>query len=363
MKIITTVIKCKLYPDKYQEKILRENSKEYIRAVNQLIHTKYLNEEWKSFTSKDVKANISGNLRDSAKQDMRSILSKYNKDKRKNPEVKMPFLKKPILKWSYVGYGIRDNGLIRLQCWDTKAIKMLVKADISNEQYDLIKNGKIGGLRITQKNNKWIAQIAITIVDVKNIDSDIVMGIDIGIKVPAVCVTSNNKTGFFGNGRMNKFYRRKFKTHKRKLGKFKKQNAINKIKTKERQWMTYQDHCISKQIINFAIKNNVSIIKMEKLSGIRQKTSKSRKNNTYIHTWSFFRLQKFIEYKAKKCGIQVIYVNPKYTSQICPNCGELNKAEDRLYSCEKCGYSTHRDKVGAINIMRVSTINGNSLSA
>ena len=52
--------------------------------------------------------------------------------------------------------------------------------------------------------------------------------------------------------------------------------------------------------LNFANQNNVSIIKMEKLSGIRQKTSKSRKNNTYIHTWSFFRLQKFIEYNETK---------------------------------------------------------------
>lgn len=358
-----TVIKCKLYPDEYQNKILHLNSKEYIRAVNQLTHTEYSNEEWKIFSSKNVKAEISGNLRDSVKQDMRSILTKYNKDKRKNPEVKIPLLKKPILKWSYVGYGIKDNGLIRLQCWDTKAIKMLVKADISNKQYEIIKQGKIGSLRITQKNNKWIAQIAITLPDTEKINNDIVMGIDVGIKVPAVCIINNGKTKFCGNGRMNKYYRRKFKVYKRKLGKQKKQKAINKIKTKEQQWMTYQDHCISKQIIDFAIKNNVSIIKMEKLSGIRQKTSKSRKNNKYIHTWSFFRLQQFVEYKAKRYGIQVIYVNPKYTSQICPICGELNKAEDRLYTCNKCGYSTHRDRVGAINIMRVSTIDSNSLSA
>ena len=80
---MVTLIKCKLYPDKYQDKILRQNSKEYIKAVNQLTHNEYKNEEWKKFTSKDVKANISGNLRDSAKQDMRSILSKYNKYKRK----------------------------------------------------------------------------------------------------------------------------------------------------------------------------------------------------------------------------------------------------------------------------------------
>ena len=172
-----------------------------------------------------------------------------------------------------------------------------------------------------------------------------------------------SKTKFFGNGRMNKYYRRKALSHKRKLGKAKKQKAINKLKDKEKRWMTYQDHCISKRIINFAIQNNVSQINLEKLSGIRQSTRKSRKNRGYIHRWSFYRLQQFIEYKANRVGIKVVYVNPKYTSQICPICGKINKAEDRLYCCSECGYSTHRDRVGAINIMRVSTIDGNSLSA
>jgi len=294
---------------------------------------------------------------------MKSILSKYYKDKKKNPDVKLPVLKKPILKWSYVGYTIRDNRTLRLQCWEGKAIKVVVKADILPEHYELINNGKIGSLRITKKNNKWIAQIAILLPDVELNNSYRTMGVDLGIKVPAVVVTDEYKTRFFGNGRMNRYYRRKFKEYKRKLGKLKKQNAINKIKDKERRWMTYQDHCISKQIVDFAKQNNIAQINMEKLSGIRQKTSKSRKNKHYIHTWSFYRMQQFVEYKARREGILVVYVNPKNTSQICPCCGELNKAEDRLYVCKDCGYSTHRDRVGAMNIMRVSAVDGNSLSA
>lgn len=356
-------LNCKIYPTKYQEKILKQNSLEYIRAVNQLIHTEYQNNEWKTFTSKDVHADISGNLRDSVKQDMKSILAKYNRELKKHKNPTLPTLKKPVLKWSYVGYTIRDNRILRLQCWDKKAIKVLMKTDISQQQYDVINSGKIGGLRITKKNNKWIAQIAVTISDSKPNDSNYVMGVDVGIKVPAVAVTDTGKTKFFGNGRMNKYYRRKIMVYKRRLGKAKKQKAINKIKNKEKRWMTYQDHCISKSIVDFAIQNNISQINMEKLSGIRQTTSKSRKNVKYIHKWSFYRLQSFIEYKANRVGIKVVYVNPKYTSQICPCCGHLNKAEDRLYTCEACGYNTHRDRVGAINIMRVSAIDGNSLSA
>jgi len=359
----STVLKCKLYPTEYQDNILTANSKEYIRAVNQLTHDNCDNDEWKRFTSRHVNAELSGNVRDSAKQDMRSILSKYNKDRRKKPDVKLPILKRPILKWSYVGYGIRDNQLLRLQCWDSKAFSILVKADISEAQYNIINSGKIGMLRVTQKNNKWIAQIAVTIPDVEQNDTGVCMGIDVGIKVPAVCVTSEGKTKFCGNGRMNKFYRRKALSHKRKLGKAKKLNALRNLKDKESRWMTYQDHCISKSIVDFAVKNHVGTINMEKLSGIRQSTSKSRKNTGYIHRWSFYRLQQFVEYKAERNGIKVVYVNPKYTSQVCPCCGKRNKAEDRTYTCSECGYTTHRDRVGAMNIMHVSAVDGNSLPA
>ncbi|ONI45903.1 hypothetical protein AN640_04015 [Candidatus Epulonipiscium fishelsonii] len=66
-----------------------------------------------------------------------------------------------------------------------------------------------------------------------------------------------------------------------------------------------------------------------------------------MHNWSFYRLSKFIEYKAKLEGIKVEYVNPAYSSQTCPVCREKNKVKDRGY---KCGYRNHRDVVGAINI-------------
>lgn len=304
-------------------------------------------------------ANLSGNVRDSVKQDMRSILSTYNKRLKKGLNPTLPVLKKPILKWSYVGYTIKPNQILSIQCWDGETKRLLVKVDISPEQYEQISSGKIGGLRITQKNGKWIAQIAVTLPDALLKESGEAMGIDLGIKVPAVAITSNGKVKFFGNGRENKYYRRKMLVRKQKMGRAKKLNALRNIKNKERRWMIYQDHCISKAIVDFAMANNIALIRMEKLSGIRATTSTSRKNKGYIHKWSFYRLQKFVEYKAKRIGIAVEYVNPHNTSQICPACGKLNKAKDRHYICE-CGYKAHRDIVGAINIMCVPVIDGNS---
>lgn len=186
------------------------------------------------------------------------------------------------------------------------------------------------------------------------------MGIDLGIKVPAVCVTSNNKIKFVGNGRHNKYIRRKFKSKRKALSKAKKIKTLKKMNNKEQRVMQDKDHKYSRSIINFALENNVSVIKLEELTNIRNTTRTSRKNNHNLHNWSFYRLASYIEYKAQLVGIRVEYVDPSYTSQICPSCGNKNKAKDRLYICS-CGLTKHRDVIGATNIM--SVMHGNSVSA
>lgn len=78
------------------------------------------------------------------------------------------------------------------------------------------------------------------------------MGVDLGLKVPAVAVTDDEKTRFFGNGRQNKYVRRMFKSKRKKLGGSKKLNAIRNFDDKEQRYMKDQDHKISRAIINFA---------------------------------------------------------------------------------------------------------------
>ena len=94
--------------------------------------------------------------------------------------------------------------------------------------------GKSGSLRITQKSGKYIAQIAVD-VEEKATASGGVMGVDLGLKIPAVAVCDNGKTKFFGNGRQNKYIRRKHRSDRRRLGKLKKLEAIRKRQNKEQK--------------------------------------------------------------------------------------------------------------------------------
>ena len=135
------------------------------------------------------------------------------------------------------------------------------------------------------------------------------------------------------------------------------------MNNKEQRWMKDQDHKISKAVVDFAVANNISVIRIEKLDNIRNTARTSRKNEKNLHTWSFYRLAHYITYKAELRGIKIETVNPKYTSQRCPNCGTKNHANDRKYTCVVCGFKSHRDRVGAMNIINAPVADGKSLPA
>ena len=95
---------------------------------------------------------------------------------------------------------------------------------------------KLGTLRITEKSGKYMAQIAVSAVPIQTTGTD-TMGIDLGLKIPAVAVTEKGKTIFCGNGRQNKYTKRKHRSLRKKLGKLKKVVALKKLNNREQRWM------------------------------------------------------------------------------------------------------------------------------
>ena len=363
---ITTQIK--LLPTQEQTALLIATMQEYIRTVNSAVDC-YVQAETKlKLTSKSVVVNLPSALKNQAIQDAKNVFNKYTKNIKvntkkepdKQKEIKVPVLKKLVAQWNNQNYAIKF-GYISFPVWlNGKSTRIMIKAIIADYQANLLSN-KLGTLRITKKSGKYIAQIAVIVDPIKSTGTN-TMGIDLGLKIPAVAVTQNGKTKFVGNGRQNKYFKRKNRAIRKKLGKLKKLKAIKKLDNKEQRWMQDQDHKISRQLVNFAKQNNVSTIRLEKLSGIRQTARTSRKNEKNLHTWSFYRLAQFIEYKAVLEGMKVEYVNPKYTSQTCPVCGKRNHANDRKYQCE-CGFKGHRDIIGAKNIISAPVVDGKSLPA
>ena len=56
-------------------------------------------------------------------------------------------------------------------------------------------------------------------------------------------------------------------------------------------------------------------------------------------------------YKAESAGRVLVLVNPKYTSQICYQCGNKGKRKGKLFTCELCNVSMDADYNAALNIL------------
>nr|WP_240542665.1 transposase [Exiguobacterium qingdaonense] len=355
----TLTVNIKLKPTKEQEVVLKSMAETYIETVNQLISDMVDAKAMLKLTSKSVCAHLPSAVKNQIIKDAQSVFKKAKKSKY---EI-VPILKKPYCTWNNQNYSFDFESISLPIMVDGKAKKTPIRAEMvdkHNRNFSLL-NNKLGAVRITKKSNKWIAQIAVTILTIEKTGSRI-LGVDLGLKVPAVASTDCDKVRFFGNGRENKYMKRKFRAKRKELGQKKKLNAIKKLDNKEQRWMKDKDHKVSREIVDFAKENNISVIRLEKLANIRQTARTSRKHNKNLHTWSFYRLGTFIEYKAKLEGIKVEHVDPAHTSQTCPSCGSRNKAKDRTYSCS-CGFNKHRDVVGAMNIRYAPVVDGKSQSA
>jgi transposase len=274
-------------------------------------------------------------------------------------EPTVPVLRKPCCYINNQNFKIKEDYIEFPVLIGGKSKRIAIRTSMTERQKYVLADSKLGTMRIVYKGNKIVAQIVYEVFEPKYSDNGNVMGVDLGIKCPAVSYISDGSVKFYGNGRKNKYIRRHYKYLRRKLQKAKYPEAVKRINDKEQRIMKDIDHKLSHDIIKVATAHNVKIIKLERLANIRSTTRTSRKNNHSLHTWSFYRLAQYIEYKAKLAGIKVEYVNPAYTSQTCPICGHVHHANDRNYSC-KCGFHIHRDLLGAMNICNSTEYVGDS---
>ncbi|WP_217451746.1 zinc ribbon domain-containing protein [Metallosphaera tengchongensis] len=71
-----------------------------------------------------------------------------------------------------------------------------------------------------------------------------------------------------------------------------------------------------------------------------------------LYLMHYRRLQYWVERQTKKHGLEVVYVDPHYSSTSCPKCGkEVEEVAHRYFRCP-CGYEDHRDVISVMNLYR-----------
>lgn len=189
------------------------------------------------------------------------------------------------------------------------------------------------------------------------IDPNGFIGVDLGI----VQIASDSDGESF-SGEVVENTRRRYHTLRKDLqscGSRSARRHLQRIRRNESRFRRNQNHVISKKLVEKA-KDTGRGIKLEQLKYIRERTTVRKSDRAKHSGWSFFQLQSFIEYKAKREGVAVQSVDPRNTSRQCAACGYIDKANRKTQSrfqCVSCGHVANADKNAAINIAARANVN------
>ena len=133
---------------------------------------------------------------------------------------------------------------------------------------------------------------------------------------------------------------------------------LQRLSGRERRYQQWLNHRISKAIVQQAKALN-AVIAVEDLTGIRERTNELPRNKTErrrSNSWAFYQLRLFISYKAIQAGVQMLAVNPAYTSQTCHQCLHIHPVRGKSYrsgksfKCGHCEWQGDADLNGATMI-------------
>ena len=234
----------------------------------------------------------------------------------------------------------------------------------------LSKNVKLGTAKLVHACGKWFFHIAITTnipdelqySDVRN-----VIGVDRGLRFIATTYDSHQHSKFI-SGKQILTKRNHFKHIRAQLQSKRTPSArqrLKKIGHRENRWMSDINHQISKTLVDFYGPSTLFVL--EDLTGIKKVVKHRKKDKRYEqNSWAFYQLEADLTYKALQNHSKVIKVPAQYTSQRCPKCGRINKNnrnhELHVYTCDRCGYQSNDDRIGAMNIQELGLLMRNGIN-
>ncbi|MFW5981422.1 MAG: RNA-guided endonuclease InsQ/TnpB family protein [bacterium] len=242
-------------------------------------------------------------------------------------------------------------------------------------------------IKYDKLSQRWYLLVISRVEPDKDIDSDNIMAIDLGLNNLATLTFKNNKHSYIIDGKtiksknsyFNKELSRLQSVRMKQTGSkyFKDSKKIKYLRIKRRNYITNYLHKTSFKIIKIALEKEVSkiiapgpLFKLREdgpgmtvfdlaLGDIKDLKQKMKYNKSFVQI-PIQRLTDLIEYKAKLAGIKVMKVNESYTS----GCSALDLEEinqdnydksrriKRGLFVSKTGLKINADVNGALNILR-----------
>lgn len=274
-------------------------------------------------------------------------LSQMKQSIKRGIKARSPYVRKPYITNCY---GFKINGmLLTIPYKRRQPINILLNNYTTRILSDLsltVRSFTISGNMLSISYSK----------DVKSMDCTKTLGIDRNLRN----VTVGNQQGviFYKTGKLlsikenSTFVKSSFRRNDARIRKKIAQKLGRRQKNRVRQFL----HKISKDIVKNA-KESKSMIIFENIKGIRRLYRKGngqgRKYRRRLNSWSFYELQRQIQYKAEWEGIPVKFIDPRRTSKLCPRCGKRiqeDRQNRRKLWCSNCRKIMDRDVVASLNI-------------
>ena len=228
--------------------------------------------------------------------------------------------------------------------------RLKILAAFGPRQKAMIEQGLRGAANLIYREGAFYLHQVCEVKEPDPDDPERWLGIDLGI----VNLATTSDGGTFSGKELDA--RRQWYEKRRAIlqsvGTRSAKRALMKLSGRFARFQKHVNHCISKALVGAAKRTSCGIA-LEDLSGIRKRVRVRRGQRTRHHNWAFHQLGQFVTYKARLAGVAVTVVDPRYTSQLCPLCGHISRANRKSrdwFACSSCGFAAPADHVAAINI-------------
>ena len=206
----------------------------------------------------------------------------------------------------------------------------------------------------------WFLHIAVMreIPDFDRKNPSAVVGIDQGLRF--LITTYDGKKTTFVSGKpiaKKRAHYAKLRARLQAKGTKSAKRLLKKLAGRETRWMTDVNHQLSKALVTKYGANAVFVL--EDLTGVsfdESNLKRTKDGKRELRSWTFYQFEQFLQYKAEAVGAKFLKVSAKYTSQRCPYCGKIDKAQrdhdHHEYRCT-CGCRMNDDRVAAINLQEL----------
>lgn len=187
----------------------------------------------------------------------------------------------------------------------------------------------LAGIRISRRSKGWYLTLVFDLIEPPK-SATRRIGIDVGYNIAAATST----------GEM----------HGKELESLQRRTKWRHYKCDTRKPYRQGLNHVAKRIVSDHPQTDFNV---EQLN-FKGKRKRSPQFRTRLSRFAYQHLAQSLERLGQAKGFRVFYVDPRYTSQTCPqpDCGCVDKRNrsGQSFRCVKCGYKNHADTVGALNV-------------